>query len=72
MDKESPGNAGKTGDMGWIPGLKRSPGAGHGNPLHYSCPENSMEREAWQAVVQMVAKATSTHIHVGEKGYDVK
>ena len=28
------------GDLGSVPGLGRSPGGGHGNPLHYSCPEN--------------------------------
>ena len=27
-------------DLGWIPGLGRSPGGGHGNPFHYSCLEN--------------------------------
>ena len=27
-------------DLGLIPGLERSPGGGHGNPLHYSCLEN--------------------------------
>ena len=38
-------------DMGSIPGLGRSPGAGHGNPLEYSCLENPMDREVWQALV---------------------
>ena len=28
------------GDLVWIPGLGRSPGGGHGNPLQYSCLEN--------------------------------
>ena len=28
------------GDLGSIPGLRRSPGGGHGNPLQYSCLEN--------------------------------
>jgi len=35
-------------DAGSIPGLGRSPGGGHGNPLLYSCLENPMDREAWQ------------------------
>ena len=35
--------------MGSIPGLGRSPGGGHGNPLQYSCLENPMDRGAWQA-----------------------
>ena len=36
------------GDLGSIPGLGRSPGEGNGNPLQYSCLENSMDRGAWQ------------------------
>ena len=35
------------GDQGSIPGSGRSPGEGNGNPLQYSCLENSMDREAW-------------------------
>ena len=31
--------------LGYIPGLGRSPGEGHGNPLQYSCLENPMDRE---------------------------
>ena len=38
--KNSPANAGDIRDMGSIPGLGRSPGGGHGNPLQYSCLEN--------------------------------
>ena len=34
-------------DLGSIPGLGRSPGDGHGNPLQYSCLENPMDRGAW-------------------------
>ena len=34
-------------DLGWIPGLGRSPGGGHDNPLQYSCLENPMDREAY-------------------------
>ena len=34
------------GDQGPIPGLKRTPGRGHGNPLQYSCLENSYERRS--------------------------
>ena len=37
------------GDPGVIPGLARSPGKGNGNPLQYSCLENSMDRRAWWA-----------------------
>ena len=35
------------GDLGSIPGLGRSPGAGNGNPLQYSCLENPMDGGAW-------------------------
>ena len=34
-------------DAGLIPGPGRPPGGGHGNPLEYSCLENSMDRGAW-------------------------
>ena len=37
--KNPPANAGDIRDMGLIPGLGRSPGGGHGNPLQYSCLE---------------------------------
>ena len=40
-----------------IPGLGRSPVMGNGNRLHSSCLENSMDRGAWQAIVQGVAKS---------------
>ena len=39
------------GDLGLIPGSGRSPGEGNGNPLQYSCLENSMDRGAWWATV---------------------
>ena len=44
--KESACNA---GDPGLIPGFRRSPGEGNGDPLQYSCLENSMNRGAWWA-----------------------
>ena len=47
----------KVGDLGSIPGLERSTGGGHGNPLQYSCLENPMDREAWRAVVHRVKKS---------------
>ena len=46
-----------TGDLCSIPGLGRSPEGGNGNPLQYSCLENPMDRGAWQATVQEVAKS---------------
>ena len=44
-------------DSGLIPGLGRSPGEENGNPFQFSCLENSMDREAWQAAVHEVAKS---------------
>ena len=35
------------GDLGWIPGSGRSPGEGNGNPLQYSCLEDSMNQGTW-------------------------
>ena len=44
-------------DPGSIPRLGRSAGEGNGNPLQYSCMENSMDRGAWWATVHGVAKS---------------
>ena len=44
-------------DAGSLPGLGRSPGEGNGNPLQYSCLENSTVRGAWWATVHGVAKS---------------
>ena len=55
--KNPPANAGDTRDVGSIPGSKRSPGAGHGNPLQYSCLENPMDRGAGQGTVHRVAQS---------------
>ena len=49
-------NAGDIRDVGSIPGLGRSPGGGHGNPLQYSCLENPTDRGAWQATVHRVTE----------------
>ena len=56
MVKNSPANAGTARDVGLIPEPGRAPGVGNGNPLHYSCLENSMDRGAWWAMVHGVAK----------------
>ena len=45
------------GDPGSIPGFRRSPGEGNGNPFQYSCLENPMDRGAWWAAVYGVAKS---------------
>ena len=47
--KNLPANAGDIRDMGLIPGLGRSLGEGHGNPLQYSCLENPMDKGVWQS-----------------------
>ena len=54
MVKNLPANA---RDAGSIPGLGKSPGGGHGNPLQYSCLGNSMDRGTWQAIVHGVTKS---------------
>ena len=41
--KNPPASAGDAGDPGSISGSERSPGEGNGNPLQYSCLENSMD-----------------------------
>ena len=46
-----------TGDLGSIPGSGISPGEGNGYPLQYSCLENSVNREAWQATVHGILQA---------------
>ena len=50
---ESTCNAGNTGSN---PGSGRSPGGGNGNPLQYSCLENPMDRGAWWATVNGIAR----------------
>ena len=57
--KNSPANA---GDVGSVPGLGRSLGGGHGNPLQYSRLENFMDREAWRAIVQRVTVSDTTEV----------
>ena len=52
--KESACNA---GNLGSIPGLQRSPGGGNGDPLMYSCLENSMGRRSWWAAAHGVIRS---------------
>ena len=49
--KYLPASVGDARDVSSIPGLGISPEGGNGNPLQYSCLENSMDRRAWQATV---------------------
>ena len=53
-------NAGDAGDLDVISGLGRPPGEGNGNPLPYSCQENSMDRRARRATVHGVTKKSDT------------
>ena len=52
-----PANAGDLRDAGSISGSGKSPGKGHGNPLQYSCLENSIDRGAWRAKVHWVTQS---------------
>ena len=71
--KNLPASAGDIRDAGLVPGLGRSPGGEHGNPLQYSCLENPMDRGAWLATVHRAAKSwtrlkrLSTHSRVEDK-----
>ena len=56
--KNPPAN---TGDMGFIPGLGRSPGEGNGYPLQYSCLGNPVDRGAWWAMVHGITKESDTN-----------
>ena len=47
-------------DAGTTPGLGKFPAVGNGNPLQYSCLEDSMDRGAWQATVHGVAESDAT------------
>ena len=59
----------KMHETGLIPGWRRSLGEGNGNPFQYSCLDNTMNREAWWAIVHGVAKSQTqlsnwhTHVH---------
>ena len=57
--KNLPANAADISETGSIPGSRRSPGRGHGDPLQYFCFENFMDREAWEAIVHRVTKSYS-------------
>ena len=53
-------------DVGSIPGSRRSPGGGNGNPLQYSCHENPMDRGTWWVTDHGITKSDTdwacTHI----------
>ena len=66
-----PANAGDTRNRDSIPGLGRSLGGVHGNPLQYSCLENPMGRGAWRAAVHRVIKSDTTERLSTHARYDV-
>ena len=57
--KSSPADAGEAGDASSVPGWRRPPGEGSGNPLQYSCLENSMDRRACWDIVYGVTKEST-------------
>ena len=69
--KNPPASAGNVRNAGSIPGSGRSPGEGNGNPLQYSCRENSMDTGARQATYSpwgykesdTTEQHTHTHTH---------
>ena len=58
--KNLPANAGDAGDVGLIPGSRRTPGEGNGYPFQYSCLENPMDRGAWQVTVPEILELDIT------------
>ena len=63
--KNPPTSSGNIRDAGSIPGLERSPGGKHGNPLHYSCLENTMDRGTWWATAHSVTELDMKHLSTG-------
>ena len=55
--KNLPANVGDIRDIVLIPGFRRSPGGGRGNPLQYSCLKNPMDRGSWRATVHGAAQS---------------
>ena len=60
--KSLPANAGDVRDVGSIPGLRRSRGGGHGNPLQCSWLENLMDRGAWRATFIGCKESDTTEV----------
>ena len=55
-------------DLGSVPGLRRSPGVGNGNPLQYSCLGNPMDRGAWLTTVHGVTQLDTSEQLTHTKG----
>ena len=58
--KNLPANAGDVRDAGSVPGLGRSPGGGHGNPLQDSCLDYPTDRGVWWATVPGFCKESDS------------
>ena len=78
MVKNPPTNAGDVSDAGLNPGSGGSLGGGYSNLLQYSCLEDPMDREAWQAAVYGVGRtesdtteATQQHLDTPHSGHPV-
>ena len=70
MVKNPPANAGDVRDADSIPGLGRFPGGGNGNPLQYSCLENSMDRVAWWGYSPWGCKESDTTEHTDPRNIE--
>ena len=77
MVKDLPANAGDVGDVGSIPGSRKPPGGGKGNPLQYSFLENPKDRGAWRATVHggattqtWLSTHTCLHLRRGHPGFE--
>ena len=68
--KNLPANAGDRRDMDSTPGLGRSHGGGHGNPLQYSCPKKPMNRGPWWATSQNAAITEKTKYLTWVEGWE--
>ena len=63
MVKNPPASARDTRDIGSVPGLERSPGGGNGNPLQYSCLEDSLDKEVHGVAKNQTQMSAHTCIH---------
>ena len=55
-----PANEGEVRDTGSVPGSRRFPGGGNGNPFQYSCLEDLVDRGTWWATAHRAAELDTT------------
>ena len=67
-----PANSEDIRDVSANPGSGRSPGGGHDHPLQYSCLENPMDKEAWEATVHGVTESDTNEATEGIEHQDQK